>query len=256
MSIIRIFATNINDMINFSKRNLIGFAGTLGSGKDTAADILNYQRLQGTYATYKAWKELHDSNYRPADFPVIHFGDTLKAVISIVFNIPLEDLNNRDKKDNGVYCFDTRKIIDFNIAVRKCYYIIDFDNFVAYGIPLNTTRVCVKVRHLMQAIGTNLFRNNLSQNIWVDNVMFYANNCINRNGLCFIPDVRFQNEVDAILNKGGVVYRINRFEPKDNETAHESERINELEGCIDIDNKTTLLSLYYKMYDIMRKELI
>ena len=98
-------------MINFSKHNLIGFAGTLGSGKDTAAEILNYQRLQGTYATYKAWKELHDSNYRPADFPVIHFGDTLKEVISIVFNIPLEDLNNRDKKDNGVYCFDTRILL-------------------------------------------------------------------------------------------------------------------------------------------------
>lgn len=243
-------------MINFSKHNLIGFAGTIGSGKDTAAEILNYQRLQGTYATYKAWKELHDTNYHSADFPVVHFSDANKEVISIVFNIPLEDLNNRDKKDNGVYCFDTRKIIDFNIAVRKDYNIIDFNDFVAYGIPLNTTRVCVKVRHLMQAIGTNLFRNNLSQNIWVDNTMFRANACINRNGLCFIPDVRFQNEVNAILNKGGVVYRINRFEPKDDKPVHESERIDTLEGCIDIDNKTTLLSLYYKIYDVMRKQLI
>ena len=58
LSIIRIFAANINDMINFSKHNLIGFAGTIGSGKDTAAEILNYQRLQGTYATYKAWKRI------------------------------------------------------------------------------------------------------------------------------------------------------------------------------------------------------
>ena len=81
-------------MINFSKRNLIGFAGTIGSGKDTAAEILNYQRLQGTYASFKAWKELHDTNYRPADFPDVHFSDAMKNVVSIVFNIPLEDLNN------------------------------------------------------------------------------------------------------------------------------------------------------------------
>ena len=108
----------------------------------------------------------------------------------------------------------------------------------------------------MQAIGTNLFRNNLSQNIWVDNTMFRATACINHYGLCFIPDVRFQNEVNAILDKGGVVYRINRFETKDDKSVHESERIDILENCIDIDNKTTLLSLYYKMYDIMRKQLI
>ena len=54
-------------MINFSKRNLIGFAGTIGSGKDTATEILNYQRLQGTYATYKAWKELADELDIPFD---------------------------------------------------------------------------------------------------------------------------------------------------------------------------------------------
>ena len=86
--------------------------------------------------------------------------------------------------------------------------------------------------------------------------MFRANACINRNGLCFIPDVRFQNEVNAILNKGGVIYRINRFESKNDKPVHESERIDTLEGCIDIDNKTTLLSLYYKIYDVMRKQLI
>lgn len=243
-------------MINFSKRKLIGFAGTLGSGKDTAADILNYQRLQGTYATYKAWKDLHDSNYRPADFPVIHFGDALKEVISIVFNIPLEDLNNRDKKDNGVYCFDTRKIIDINIAVRKGYNIIRLNDFADFGIPINTAKNGIIVRNLVQVIGTNVFRNHVSEYIWVDNTMFRANACINRYGLCFIPDVRFQNEVDAILSKDGVVYRINRFESKDDKSVHESERVDTLEGCIDIDNKTTLLSLYYKMYDIMRKELI
>ena len=62
--------------------------------------------------------------------------------------------------------------------------------------------------------------------------------------------------VNAILDKGGVVYRINRFEPKDDKPVHESERIDTLEGCIDIDNKTTLLSLYYKIYDVMRKQLI
>ena len=114
------------------------------------------------------------------------------------------------------------------LLLEKVITIIDFTRFCCYGIPLNTTRVCVKVRHLMQAIGTNLFRNNLSQNIWVDNTMFRANACINRNGLCFIPDVRFQNEVNAILNKGGVIYRINRFEPKDNKPVHESERVDAL----------------------------
>ncbi|MFN4091652.1 MAG: hypothetical protein ACK4FG_01995 [Brevundimonas sp.] len=61
-------------------------------------------------------------------------------------------------------------------------------------------------RYAMQSLGTEWGRNLIHPNLWVDATMRAAENF----DLVIIPDVRFPNEVKAILDRGGSVYRINR----------------------------------------------
>jgi hypothetical protein len=93
-------------------------------------------------------------------------------------------------------------------------------------------------RELMQFIGTDLFRDKLLNNIWV-NALFadykkpaqiaiettggYTNYPTSVNfPNWIITDVRFPNEVEAIKKRGGIVIRINRNNI-DNSSTRESE---------------------------------
>ena len=62
-------------------------------------------------------------------------------------------------------------------------------------------------RFALQFLGTNLLRNQLHQNIWVDclekTVLESSNNIV-------ITDVRFPNEIDMIKNIGGEIWRVER----------------------------------------------
>lgn len=62
-------------------------------------------------------------------------------------------------------------------------------------------------RHALQFLGTDLLRNQFSQNIWID--------CLERKILetdkdVVITDVRFPNEIDMIRNSGGTIWRIEK----------------------------------------------
>ena len=62
-------------------------------------------------------------------------------------------------------------------------------------------------RYALQYLGTNLLRNQLHQNIWVD--------CLERKILesdknVVITDVRFPNEINMIRNVGGEIWRVER----------------------------------------------
>ena len=64
-------------------------------------------------------------------------------------------------------------------------------------------------RFALQYLGTNLLRNQLHQNIWVD--------CLERKIMesdknIVITDVRFPNEIDMIRNVGGEIWRVERGE--------------------------------------------
>jgi hypothetical protein len=75
----------------------------------------------------------------------------------------------------------------------------------------------------MQLIGTDLFRK-LNNNIWVNALI----NKIKKSKLqvVIVSDCRFPNEIEAIKNNGGIVFRLNR-------NPHKSEHISEsiLDAC-------------------------
>ena len=62
-------------------------------------------------------------------------------------------------------------------------------------------------RFALQFLGTNLLRNQLHQNIWVDCL---EKTILNSDENVVITDVRFPNEIDMIKNIGGEIWRVER----------------------------------------------
>lgn len=63
------------------------------------------------------------------------------------------------------------------------------------------------VRELQQKIGTEIFRDNLCDDVWIKSLFSgYSDD-----SKWIITDVRFPNEADEILRRGGILVRINRF---------------------------------------------
>lgn len=64
-------------------------------------------------------------------------------------------------------------------------------------------------RYALQFLGTNLLRNQLHQNIWVDCL---EKKIMNTDKNIVITDVRFPNEIDMIRSIGGEIWRVERGE--------------------------------------------
>lgn len=61
-------------------------------------------------------------------------------------------------------------------------------------------------RQLLQSLGTEWGRQCVGEDVWIRIAMRTAASC----SLAVIPDVRFDNEAEAILDAGGVVWRVVR----------------------------------------------
>lgn len=120
---------------------IIGICGHKGSGKDYLADIL---------------KEY-------TGFKVVHFADPIKDIISDLFKISKDELNELKNSEDS-------KILGTNM------------------------------RSILQVFGTNIMQRFCGKRIWVDLVLKEDN--------LIIADVRFQHEVDAILEKGGFIIKL------------------------------------------------
>ena len=120
---------------------IIGICGHKGSGKDYLANI--FKEYTG--------------------FKVVHFADPIKDIISDLFKISKDELNELKNSE------DT-KILGTNM------------------------------RSILQTFGTNIMQKFCGKRIWVDLVLKEDN--------LIIADVRFQHEVDAILEKGGFIIKL------------------------------------------------
>jgi hypothetical protein len=120
----------------------------------------------------------------------------------------------------------------------------------------------VTPRYILQIFGTEVCRNNLLDNIWVDSLerkIYEHNNVV-------ITDVRFDNEIDFIKSLGGVLIQIDRKETRpdwfhsiadlkklEELQIHPSEYVWYGNDKIDyiIDNDSDLIDLEWKIYDII-----
>jgi hypothetical protein len=115
------------------------------------------------------------------DFIKLSFGDNVKKALQNIFHFSNEQLWGNKKEEND-------------------------DNWDL--VP----------RDIMQFFGTDLMRDKLSEkypqigkNIWIKSIEFELNNYISNGFTKFvIPDIRFENEIEYIKKKNGIIINVFR----------------------------------------------
>lgn len=199
---------------------IIGISGKMGSGKDTVGSIVQYLTNKNGIS---GWK-------------IVKFADALKDIVCILTGCTREQLEDSDFKNNllaeewirygkanGFYYHSdnnpSHKIMD-NIQCSKEEYENEcrINWQTAYKQHLT-------YRELLQYLGTDLLRNQLHENVWVNAVMSkyipeYKFNDGTKASVenwhntrlpnWIITDVRFPNEAKAIKDRGGIIIKVER----------------------------------------------
>ena len=246
--------------MNLNKRVIVGIKGTKGSGKDTIASMIHYIMAVGTTAAnMDGWEKYNISPKDELDVPTLHFADKLKDDLSLMFGIARECFDSQEYKDEKYFHLRTRS---FKTAKNIKEYMIPYitledlkTNNLARWIESFNEDCVIKLRTLMQYYGSEVIRNQIGVNTWV-------NICINKAiqhrdyyGYALIGDVRYDNENDAIYNIGGKIIYVNRF-GNNAEREHSSEVIKTDMRDTVIINTGTKLGLFYKVLEFVKKEMV
>lgn len=232
---------------------IIALAGKAKSGKDTAASIINYIYNAGTTASFPGWLSHKCSCDINLKYKQLHFADTLKDVVSTIYKIDREYFDNHEYKDEKYYVFSERNFIKENVV--KNYNIITIDdlynNDLSTYLKLYENKACIKLRTLLQYIGTEIGRKKLDDKIWIKSTLFNAVYIVEKYKFCIISDIRFQNELDEIkkLSKDSIVIKLNRNITK---LSHESENLELDNFDYEIDNNGSVQKLFYNLLEIIQ----
>jgi hypothetical protein len=246
---------------------IIGISGKIGSGKDTVGKIIQY-------LTTNEWSKevtiesfingghgyLSNNSNPNLNWQIKKFAFKLKQIVSILTGIPVEDLEKQEVKDmklpddwirygyaDGVYKYyknGEEKTIMNNVQCDKERYELEHRTNYQTAYKVHPT-----YREFLQYLGTELFRDKLHNNTWVNALMsdykpkitddtYYGSTdpcgicgkslkeqskgcneiaCYKgRKGIIktypdwIITDMRFPNELEAVKNKQGITIRINR----------------------------------------------
>ncbi len=190
---------------------IIGVNGKIGVGKDTVGSIIQYltsDMYKIDNFTYQEWlnygktEEQYDNK-----FEIKKFAGKLKQTASLLTGIPVEDFEDQEFKK-------TELGEDWNYCPIIGY---GHRNVPVYGEPEQP----MFVREFLQKLGTEAMRDGLHTNVWV-NALFadyiHTKNCgCEKNCRCehdlpnwILTDMRFPNEMKAVVEKGGATIRVVR----------------------------------------------
>ena len=197
---------------------IIGISGKIGSGKDTVGKIIQYlTHCKDDGTTFEEWNTL--KHYNMCNWEIHKFADALKDIVCILTGCTREQLEDINFKNS-----------ELPDEWKKEQEVIN-----KFGVKINMNdapKVSPTYRQVLQYIGTDLFRNQLHENVWVNALFSSYKNIIEYPKYSFmedgshiqtaiiqqevnypnwiITDVRFLNEAKAIKDRGGIVIRVNR----------------------------------------------
>ena len=210
--------------------NLIGINGKIGSGKDTVGKII--QHLTSNWFD-EEFVDTHMLDIR-SSWEIKKFAGKLKQIASLLSGIPVKRFEDQEFKQKQMS--------------------------EGWGMTY---------REFLQKLGTEAMRNGLHTNVWV-NALFANYNAIGyKYKDCdykviqgkweypnwIITDLRFPNEIEAIVERKGITIRVNR--PGISLLDHPSETsLDTAEFDYTIVNDSTIEDLVIKVREILVKEKI
>ena len=246
--------------MDLQKRVIVGVKGTKGSGKDTVADMIRYIMAAGTtqasYDNYIWFTKNRDSEL---DVPILHFADKIKDDLSLILNINRGCFDDGKYKDELYYHFTTGSFItEKNVKFGNIFLITNeiLNNVTLAQIRLEYKDDCViKLRTLMQYYGTEVMRNHIGKEVWVNSTINKAIQLRDYYGFAVIADVRFVNEWQAVRNVGGKIVHVVRGRLED-KVEHSSEYITSSSSDYEIENNGNLMGLFYKVLEFVKEEMV
>jgi hypothetical protein len=212
---------------------IIGISGRSQSGKDTVGKIIQYLVSCNKDKPFNG-KWTFDNYINTSNWEIHKFADPLKDIICILTGCTKEQLEDNEFKNSKL----PDEWIRYGYADG---FIKKYIGNGEMGQPIMNNKQCDKERYeielrtnwqtaykhhltyrqLLQYVGTDLFRNQLHEDTWINALMskykiidertmqdpddsniFYPN--------WIITDVRFPNEAKAIKDREGFIIRINR----------------------------------------------
>ena len=217
---------------------ILSISGKIGSGKDTVGNILQIL-IDMPHFSNKAVIEYLDKKDINYSYENKKFADKLKDIVCLLIGCTREQLEDRDFKEtslgeewtrysvaNGFWSHSdnnpSHKMMDSKQCTKEEYEEEVKINWQTAYKTVYTPRL------LLQHIGTELFRNQIIDGIWVNALMSEYKPKEELVGTTpeniqwgevypnwIITDTRFPNEHQAVKDKGGINIRVNR--PKERE---------------------------------------
>jgi hypothetical protein len=195
---------------------IIGINGKIGVGKDSVGKIIQYLQCYNVgeitiddvinNPEHEWWLE------EQSKFEIKKFAGKLKQIASILTGIPVEMFEDQEFK--------------------KTYLGKEWNS--PYNIPFSGPDFVkhdgeATVREFLQRLGTEAMRDGLHTNVWC-NALFSDYKGQQNADSSFsqpnwiITDMRFENELEAIVKKGGITIRVVRY-PKTVEQSRGPENV-------------------------------
>ena len=176
----------------------ITIAGRKQVGKDSSARIIR-TLLCSDLCTFtfdsselRHLSSVGDGSVHPNYIHIASFADALKDACVLIFGIAREDMETEEGKQK----LTKVRWPQYDEAGMGCH---------AIWRP-STSNSFMTVREVLQFVGTDLFRNQLDPDIWVQSVFRKP---WGEDDIVIIADARFSNEAD-IAKQNGILIRIER----------------------------------------------
>lgn len=219
---------------------VIGISGRLGSGKDTVGKIIQYLTAEdvGADCLKRIRAGLSIDGHHNSTFENKKFAGKLKLIGSILSGVPVENFEDQEFK--------------------KLPMSLDWE---------------MTYREFLQKLGTEAMRDGLHKNVWV-NALFadykwytkewdeLGNETLGAYPNWLVTDMRFPNELDAVILREGITIRVNRpvhalSEENNAVQLHPSETaLDNSEFHYIIDNDGSFEDLMKKVEEILKIEKI
>lgn len=200
---------------------IIGINGKIGSGKDTVGKIIQYLTLGDEFAKTNGdiIADLEHDGYcaSKSKFQIKKFAGKLKQIASLLTSVPVEKFEDQEfKKQEMPEEWWYKNVYDAGWDKKWTKETINYPTHTS----IESHIVKTTYRQFLQNLGTEAMRDGLHTNVWV-NALFAdykeeSTNVLKHEGYhledvypnWIITDMRFPNEMEAVVAKGGITIRV------------------------------------------------